>query len=74
MGISERFAERVGEGRSALVPYVTCGFPSWGASVEVLAAVDEAGTDILELGIPFSDPLADGPTIQDSTFRALEGA
>ncbi len=73
MGISERFAERVGEGRSALVPYVTCGFPSWGASVEVLAAVDEAGTDILELGIPFSDPLADGPTIQDSTFRALEG-
>ncbi len=73
IGISERFAERSAEGRSALIPYVTCGFPSSETSVEVLLAVDEAGTDILELGIPFSDPLADGPTIQHSTFAALEG-
>lgn len=73
VGISQRFAERQGEGRSVLVPYVTCGFPSSQASVEVLSAIAEAGGDILELGIPFSDPLADGPTIQESTHKALEG-
>ncbi|MHC4821816.1 MAG: tryptophan synthase subunit alpha [Planctomycetota bacterium] len=72
-GISERFAERKSEGRSTLVPYVTCGFPSSDQSVDVLLAMAEAGGDVLELGIPFSDPLADGPTIQESTHRALDG-
>ena len=71
--ISERFAERRGEGRATLVPYVTSGFPSRSATVDVLTGLAEAGGDVLELGIPFSDPLADGPTIQESTFRALEG-
>lgn len=73
MEISQRFAERHSEGRSTLIPYMTCGFPSLEASVEVLSAIVESGGDILELGIPFSDPLADGPTIQASTYRALEG-
>ena len=71
--ISERFVERRVEGRATLVPYVTSGFPSRSQTVEVLTGLVEAGGDVLELGIPFSDPLADGPTIQDSTFRALEG-
>jgi len=71
--ISEKFTERRAEGRATLVPYVTSGFPSRSASVDVLTGLVEAGGDVLELGIPFSDPLADGPTIQDSTFRALEG-
>lgn len=71
--ISERFAERRGGGRATLVPYVTSGFPSRSASLDVLQGLAEAGGDVLELGIPFSDPLADGPTIQDSSFRALEG-
>ena len=71
--ISERFAERRGEGRAALIPFVTSGFPSRSATVDVLTRLAEAGGDVLELGIPFSDPLADGPTIQESTFRALEG-
>ena len=71
--ISERFAERRGEGRATLVPYVTSGFPSRSATVDVLMELVESGGDVLELGIPFSDPLADGPTIQESTFRALEG-
>ncbi len=71
--ISETFAERRREGRATLVPYVTSGFPSRSATVDVLTGLVEAGGDVLELGIPFSDPLADGPTIQDSTFRALEG-
>ena len=71
--ISEKFAERRAEGRAILVPYMTSGFPSRSASVDVLTGLVEAGGDVLELGIPFSAPLADGPTIQDSTFRALEG-
>ena len=73
LSISESFAQRRGEGRATLVPYVTSGFPSRSATVDVLAGLAEAGGDVLELGIPFSDPLADGPTIQESTFRALEG-
>ena len=71
--ISETFAERRREGRATLIPYVTSGFPSRSATVDVLNGLVEAGGDVLELGIPFSDPLADGPTIQESTFRALEG-
>ncbi len=71
--ISERFAERRGEGRATLIPYVTSGFPSRSATVDLLEGLAEAGGDVLELGIPFSDPLADGPTIQESSFRALEG-
>ncbi len=71
--ISETFADRRREGRATLVPYVTSGFPSRSATVDVLTGLAEAGGDVLELGIPFSDPLADGPTIQESTFRALEG-
>ena len=71
--IDDAFAARRGEGRAALVPYVTAGFPGRSDTVAVLEALDEAGADVLELGIPFSDPLADGPTIQRSSFRSLEG-
>ena len=71
--ISDVFAARRAEGRAALIPYVTAGFPERGSTVEVLEALAESGADILELGIPFSDPLADGPTIQASSFASLEG-
>ena len=70
--IVRRFAELREEGRAALVPYVTAGFPDPSATVGVLEALADAGADVLELGVPFSDPLADGPTIQRSSFRALE--
>ncbi len=73
LSISETFAARRGEGRATLIPYVTSGFPSRSATVDVLGHLAAAGGDVLELGIPFSDPLADGPTIQASSFRALEG-
>src|SRR5512145_2593187 len=59
-------------GRAALMPYLTLGFPNPDASVELAAAIAAAGADLLELGIPFSDPLADGPTIQQSTQAALQ--
>ena len=70
--ISRRFSERAAEGRRVLVPYVTGGFPTLETTVPLLRGLADAGADVLELGVPFSDPLADGPTIQASSFRALE--
>ena len=70
--IEERFAACAAEGRAALVVYTTAGFPRSEEGLETLLALADAGTDVLELGIPFSDPLADGPTIQKSSFAAIE--
>ena len=58
--------------RGALIPYVTAGFPTPAVSRDVLRAVARAGADFVEVGVPFSDPLADGPTIQRTTQAALE--
>jgi tryptophan synthase alpha chain len=69
--IAKAFEAARSEGRSALMPYFTLGFPDPHTSLEVVAAVAEAGADLIELGVPFSDPLADGPTIQRSTQTAL---
>lgn len=71
--LADAFARRRAEGRAALVPYVTAGHPGPDVTVEVLRALDDAGADVIELGIPFSDPLADGPTIQRSSFASLSG-
>lgn len=70
--ISRCFAQRASEGRAVLVPYVTAGFPTPEVTVPLMHAMCEAGADVLELGIPFSDPLADGPTIQASSFKSLQ--
>ena len=59
-------------GHRALIPYITAGYPSPDATAALLDAVADAGADIIELGVPFSDPVADGPTIQRSSQRALE--
>ncbi len=69
--ISTAFAARRAQGRAALVPYVTAGHPALDATLPLLEALAGAGADVLEVGIPFSDPLADGPTIQASSFTAL---
>jgi tryptophan synthase alpha chain len=60
------------EDRVALIPYLTAGYPTLDGTREVAKAYIEAGADVVEIGIPFSDPLADGPTIQDTTTQALE--
>jgi tryptophan synthase alpha chain len=57
---------------TALIPYITAGYPEPEATGELLGALADAGADIIELGVPFSDPVADGPTIQRSSQRALE--
>jgi tryptophan synthase alpha chain len=70
--ISKSFKLLGSEGRTALIPYVTAGYPNRDATVPLLERLKDVGADIIELGIPFSDPLADGPTIQRSSFAALE--
>lgn len=70
--IAAAFARARAERRVALIPYVMSGYPDEAASEEIAVALGEAGADILELGVPFSDPLADGATIQHASQRALE--
>ncbi len=65
------FARLRAEQRTGLVAYVTAGDPDLPRSAEVIRAVDRGGADVIELGVPFSDPLADGPVIQRATERAL---
>jgi tryptophan synthase alpha chain len=67
-----KISEAFGSGGAALMPYFTIGYPNYALSLDVIEACAEAGADLMELGMPFSDPLADGPTIQHSTQVALE--
>ena len=69
--IDQRFADLRAAGRVGLVTYVTAGDPDLARSAEILVRLDRAGADVLEVGVPFSDPLADGPVIQRATERAL---
>ncbi len=70
--IPEAFAAARARGAAAFMPFVTGGFPDLDTSLELLMALDRAGADLIEVGIPFSDPLADGPVIQHSSQLALE--
>jgi tryptophan synthase alpha chain len=70
--IADRFAAVRGEHRLALIAYLTAGYPSLADTAALIEAVVDAGADMVELGIPFSDPLADGPTIQAASQAALE--
>ncbi|MBI4473756.1 MAG: tryptophan synthase subunit alpha, partial [Acidobacteria bacterium] len=70
--ISERFARLKSEGLKAFIPYITAGDPSLDATRDLVIALDKAGADVIELGVPFSDPIADGPVIQRATERALK--
>ncbi len=70
--IDQRFRALADSGRTALIPYITAGHPSPEASVAILHAAVAAGADLLELGMPFSDVMADGPVIQNACARALD--
>ena len=71
--ISRRFAALAAEGRPALVTFVMAGDPDFDTSLAVVSALPAAGADVIEIGMPFSDPMADGPAIQASGKRALDG-
>ena len=70
--ISDTFTRLKGEGRAALMPYITAGHPTLPATAALLFALEESGADMIELGIPYSDPLADGPTVQRAGQIALQ--
>ncbi|HTT33461.1 MAG TPA: tryptophan synthase subunit alpha [Methylomirabilota bacterium] len=70
--ISRRFAELRKSGELGIVAYITAGDPSLDGTLKFVLALAEAGADVIELGVPFSDPLADGPTIQRASERALK--
>jgi tryptophan synthase alpha chain len=71
--LAETFAQTKAEGRAALVGYLPAGYPSYGVCVDALVAMVEAGVDIVEIGLPYSDPLMDGPVIQRAAEAALAG-
>ena len=70
--IDKRFAALKRESRAGLVTFITAGDPDYASSLAILKALPAAGADIIELGMPFSDPMADGPAIQASSTRALK--
>jgi tryptophan synthase alpha chain len=70
--IAKRFGELRASGELGIIAYITAGDPSLDATLKFVLALAEAGADVIELGIPFSDPLADGPTIQRASERALK--
>ena len=70
--LTRRFEVLRSEGRCALIPYITAGHPDRGRSLALLQGMQDAGADIVEVGVPFSDPMADGPVIQASSQLALE--
>jgi len=70
--VEQAFTLSKAENRAALMPYFTLGYPSTEASLDIIQSIAASGADLIELGVPFSDPLADGPTIQRSTQIALE--
>ena len=70
--ISAKFEELRREGRKAFIPYITAGDPDLATTESLLIALADAGADVIELGVPFSDPMADGPVIQRASERALK--
>jgi len=69
--IEKKFQELSDAGRKAFIPYITAGDPDLKTSMDLILALEQAGADIIEVGVPFSDPIADGPVIQRATERAL---
>ncbi len=71
--VSVAFEKAAAGGRAALVGYLPAGFPSVTGAAEAAVAIAQAGADVIEIGLPYSDPLMDGPVIQEATHRALAG-
>ena len=72
ISVSARFEELRAKGQAALIPFITAGDPNLDATAKALRVLDQNGADLIELGVPYSDPLADGPVIQAAATRALQ--
>ena len=72
ISIKNTFQGLAGSGNTGIIPFITVGFPDVDTTLELVPALAQAGADIIELGVPFSDPLADGATVQKASFHALE--
>ncbi|MEI6064718.1 MAG: tryptophan synthase subunit alpha [Pseudanabaena sp. ELA748] len=72
ISVSARFEELRAKGQAALIPFITAGDPSLESTAKALRVLDQNGADMIELGVPYSDPLADGPVIQAAATRALQ--
>ena len=70
--IEERLAALKEEGKKAFITYTTAGLPDYDTTKKIMFAQEKAGIDIMEIGVPFSDPIADGPVIQDASFKAIQ--
>ena len=70
--ISEMFRKLKNESRPALIPFVPAGWPEFDATIDIVKTVEKAGADAIELGLPFSDPLADGVTNQNAYYEAIQ--
>jgi tryptophan synthase alpha chain len=71
--VTSAFEKAAGESRAALVGYLPAGFPTVDGAIEAALAIADAGADVIEIGLPYSDPLMDGPVIQEAVHRALTG-
>ncbi|HET7148217.1 MAG TPA: tryptophan synthase subunit alpha [Candidatus Nitrosopolaris sp.] len=69
--LNQKFQELAKKNEAALICYVVAGYPNISTTNEILSSIIKGGADIIEIGIPFSDPIADGPTIQEASYRAL---
>ncbi|MCA6591751.1 MAG: tryptophan synthase subunit alpha, partial [Pseudanabaena sp. M38BS1SP1A06MG] len=72
ISVSARFEELRARGQAALIPFITAGDPNLETTAKALRILDQNGADLIELGVPYSDPLADGPVIQAAATRALQ--
>ena len=70
--IEEKMSALKAEGKKAFITYTTAGLPDMETTAKIMHAQQAAGIDIMELGVPFSDPVADGPVIQDASYEAIQ--
>ena len=70
--LEKKIRDAAAEGRTALIPFVTAGYPTPETFWNVVAGLDGSGADVIEIGVPFSDPVADGPVVEAASVKALE--
>ena len=70
--LEKKIREAARQGRTALVPFVTAGYPEKERFWAILEELDDSGADVIEIGVPFSDPVADGPVVEGASVKALE--